>query len=94
MIAEDALGGGEIGAFGIAALLGLLELLRVAEKDQAAGCGRDGEDVRQGHLPGLVDEEDVDRVLELLARPQPGGAAEDADLAISESSSGVSLCVN
>src|SRR6267143_5846989 len=58
---------------------GLLELARVAEKDDALRRGRDGEGAGERKLAGFVDDENVDGVLVLLAGPQPRGTAQDVD---------------
>ena len=53
---------------------GLIELLRIAEQDEAGRrCGHRG-DVGQRHLPRLVDEQHVDRLDHRVGRPQPRGS--------------------
>ena len=59
------------------ALQRLVQLLGVAQQQQAGGAGRRGQGVGQRHLAGLIDAEDVDRASHLFARPQPAGAAHD-----------------
>ena len=70
-----------LGSGRMRALERLVELLRVAEQHEAPGRRRYGDDVRERHLAGLVDEQDVDRAAEVLARPDPGRPAGDVDLA-------------
>ena len=53
------------------ALKRLLELLGIAEKDDALRGLRCGEDIGQRHLARFIHEQDVDRSGELVARPQP-----------------------
>ena len=84
VLAEEVLERRDVGAVGMAALLRLLELLRVAEQDQALRRLRDREHVRQRHLPGLVDEQHVHGFAQLFARPQPAGAGDDIGPAASE----------
>ena len=55
----------------VGALDRLVELLRVAEQDEAVGRAGDREDVGERHLAGLVHEQDVDRVAQLGVRPEP-----------------------
>ena len=62
----------DIRAFGMAALHGLVELLRIAEQHDGPGSLGDGEDIRQRHLRGLVDEQHVDRCGGIGPRPEPG----------------------
>ena len=64
------------GAARVRALADLRELLRVAEQDEVAGAGGDGERVGERHLAGLVDQQDVDRRLHALAREQPRRAGD------------------
>ena len=56
---------------GVNALADVRELLRVAEQDDASRRLRARHRVGERHLAGLVDEERVDRVLELVVRPEP-----------------------
>src|SRR5439155_10054011 len=51
---QDVLERRDRGAFGMRALDRLLELLRIAEQNQALRARGDREHVRKGHLPGLV----------------------------------------
>ena len=60
------------------------QLLRVAEQHEVRRRARHGQDVGQGQLPGLVDEERVDAVRELLAGPQPRRARHDVELPVLE----------
>ena len=64
---------------GVGALADVRELLRVAEQDDAAGALGDGDRVGERHLAGLVDEEHVDGLVHVLARPQPGRAGVEQD---------------
>ena len=68
----------------LAGLLRLFELLRITKQDQAACPPGHGQDVGQSHLPGLVDEQDIDTVGEVLARPQPRRTAQHRVLATVE----------
>ena len=79
--ADDVLQRRDVHAVGMTALLRLLELLRIAEQHKAVGGLRDGEDVRQRHLPRLVDEQHVDTRGGLVGRPEPRGATEHVDVA-------------
>src|ERR1035441_6288511 len=55
----------------MATLLWLVELLGIAEQHQAL-CGlRYRQDVREGHLPRLINEKYVHCLEIILARPQP-----------------------
>ncbi len=76
VIAEHVAEGRGVDAFGMGAFLRLFELLRVAQEDDAGRGVGGGEDVGEGHLGGFVDEEDVDGVRELFARPHPHRAAD------------------
>ena len=67
-----------IGAGRVTGPLRLIELLRIAEEHDGPRCLAHRQHIGQRHLPGLVDEQDVHRLPELLARPQPRGAAEQA----------------
>src|SRR5438128_1552857 len=58
---------------------GLLELARVAEKDDPLRRRRHGESAGERELAGFVDDENVDGVLVLLAGPEPRGTAQDVD---------------
>src|SRR5580698_7942354 len=60
----------------MAPLLRLLQLLWIAQQDKAAPSRCAGQHIRQRHLAGLVDKEDVDRPHEFLARPEPRSASE------------------
>ena len=65
----------------MAALLRLLQLLRVAEQNEAPSGRRASQNVRQRHLARLIDEENVHGIAELLSAPEPGSTAEDIDRA-------------
>ena len=56
------------------------ELERIAEENQVAGGGAHRERVRQGDLAGLVQDEIVQRAVELLAGEEPGRAGEELDV--------------
>jgi hypothetical protein len=64
--------------------LGLFELLRIAEEDDAPCSLRHRQDVRQRHLPRLVDEEHVDRTLKLRTGPEPRGTPRHLSAAVTE----------
>ena len=81
MPAEHVLQRRRVDAVGMTSLLRLLELLRIAEQHDAVRRLRHGDDVRERHLSGFVDEEHVDRRLEFRSRPQPRRAADDIGLA-------------
>jgi len=81
---EEVLEGRGVDAFGVRAALRLLELLRVAEEDDALrGLGH-GEDVGEGSLAGFVHEEDVEGAGVLVARPHPRRAGADLRGAVGE----------
>ena len=67
--AEDVLERRDIGPFGMAALQGLPELLRIAEQHEAFGGLRDRQHVGQRELSGLVHEQHV-HCLEKSSRAQ------------------------
>ena len=50
--------GGAVGARRMTALHRLVQLLRIAEQDDARGCWRHRHDVGQRDLASLIDEED------------------------------------
>jgi hypothetical protein len=64
-------------------LLGLVELLGIAEEHELGRGRRDGHGVREGVLAGLVDEEDVDRALHVVPRPEPRGAGDEVERRLS-----------
>jgi hypothetical protein len=74
---EEVFERGDFGAFGVAALEWLIELLGVPEQDDVVRGLGDGEDVGEGHLPGFVDEQQVDGRGHVFARPQPRGTGGD-----------------
>src|SRR5438034_9868980 len=53
-------------------LLRLIELLRIANEDETAGCLRNRQRVGEGHLARLVHEEHVHRARHVIAGPHPG----------------------
>jgi len=55
-----------------AALEGALQLLRIANQDQILGGLRDGDDIGEGHLPGLVMK--IRLCLEIFGWPKPRGS--------------------
>ena len=59
----------------MAALEGTLQLLRIANQDQVLGALRDGDDIGEGHLPGLVDEQYVYGLEIFGPGPKPRGSA-------------------
>ena len=63
---------GYLAAFRVAALKRLFELLGVAQQDEAPARPGGAKHVGQRHLAGFVDNQDVDALLELRARPAPG----------------------
>jgi hypothetical protein len=69
--------GRNIGALGMAALQGLLQLLRVSEQNEIFRRLGSGQDIRQRHLPGLVDEKHVYRFKVFLSGPKPGCAGDN-----------------
>ena len=69
MLAEEMLKRRDVGAVRMAALLGLPELLGVAEQHQVLGRLRHRQHVRKGELPRLIDEEHVDGLVEFLPGP-------------------------
>src|SRR4051794_26998798 len=69
--AEEVRKRGTLGARWMRALERLVELLRVAEQDEAGTRARHGDDVGERDLPRLVDEQDVHRADHLRRRPQP-----------------------
>ena len=72
MAVQQVMKGRDIRAFGMAALHGLVELLRIAEQHDGPGSLGDGQDIRQRHLRGLVDEQHIDRRRGIGPRPEPG----------------------
>lgn len=53
----------------VRSLRDVCELLLVAEQDDAIRGLGDGDRIGEGHLPGLVDEQDVDGAGLVLVRP-------------------------
>jgi len=74
---KDMVESGHVRALRVRALLRLFEVLRIAQQNDAPRGLRNGQHVREGHLPRLVDEEHVDGAVIVLARPLPGGARPD-----------------
>ena len=71
------------------ALKRLVQLLRVAQQQQALGTARRGQGVGQGHLAGFVDAEHVDQAFRFVARPEPGRAADHVKRSRRERRAGV-----
>ena len=61
------------------ALLGLTELLRIAQQHQFRGRWSDGQGVGQRELARLVDEEDVHGVFPPVGGPEPGRAGHQVE---------------
>ena len=76
-IAEEVLEHRAARVAGMDALRHLRELHRVAEQDERPRARAERERVGERGLARLVDEEVVERPVELLAREQPGGAGEE-----------------
>src|SRR5713226_100395 len=74
MVAEEMLQRRELGALGMAPLLRLLELARVAEEDDTPRSRSGGERVHQTQLARLVDDQNIYN--SGLWRPEPSGASE------------------
>ena len=60
------------------------QLLRVAQEHEVGGSAGDCQDVGQGELAGLVDDERVNAVRELFSGPQPCGPGHDVQLTVLE----------
>src|SRR4051794_8774970 len=71
MLAQHALQGGHSRARWTGCSTRLAQLLRIAEQDQVRSCMRGREDVGERHLAGLVNQEDIDAVAEVLTSPKP-----------------------
>ncbi len=78
-----------VGAVGMAAVQWLVELLRIAEQNQAVGRSGHGDDVGERYLAGLVDEQDVDGIDHLRRRPQPRGPCREVRSPVIESRSDI-----
>ena len=61
VVPQDVLQRRDVRALGMGSLLGLFELLRIAEQHHALRRLRRGEDVRERHLARLVHEQHIDR---------------------------------
>jgi hypothetical protein len=59
----------------------LIELLRVTKQNQTPRGRGDGDGIGKRDLTRLVYDEHVECAGEILARPHPGGAADDVELA-------------
>ena len=64
---------GDIGTFWMAPLHRLLELSRIAEKDNIVRGLRHGEDIGKRHLRRFIDEQRIDGFERVSTRPQPSG---------------------
>ena len=58
----------------------LRQLVRIAEQHDAVRARRDRERVRKRELTGLVDEEDVDGLLHVRTREEPGRSTDHVDV--------------
>ena len=65
------------GAFRMRALRHVRQLLRIAEQDDVARGGADGNRIRERRLAGLVDEQIIERLVECRAREQPRRAGDE-----------------
>src|SRR6516225_321511 len=61
----------------MAALLRLLQLLRVAEQNQAFSSRGTSQNVGKRHLACLIDEQNVHGIAELLSTPEPRSTPKD-----------------
>ena len=61
---------GNVRTFGMTALRGLLELLRIAEQDERLAGLRNRQHVGERHLRGLIDEQHIDGLEGAPARAQ------------------------
>ena len=75
VVADQVLEHGGAAAGGVRALDHLVELLRVADEHDVPRRRAHRERVGERNLPGLVDEEVVERGVVLGPREEPGGAA-------------------
>ena len=74
LVADQVLEHRGVAAVGVRALDHLVELLRVADEHEVPRGRAHRERVGERDLPGLVDEEVVERAVVLGAREEPGGA--------------------
>ena len=81
------------GAGRMDAALRLLELPGVAQEDQAARGLRHKGRVRQGELPGLVDEQHVHGARHLGTAPEPGRSGREADGSVGQARANVVVAV-
>ena len=56
----------------------LLELHLITEQDQIIRASRHRDGVGQGHLPGFVDEQKIERAFPLGSGEEPGRSADDS----------------
>ena len=74
-VADEVLQRRFLGAFRMDTLGHLGELVRVAKEHDRLRAAAHRDDVRQRHLTGLIDEQDVQAIFHLCASKQPGRAA-------------------
>ena len=79
LVADQPAERGRVDGVGVGALRHLRQLLGVAEQQQPVAGHRAGEGLREGELPGLVDDDEVELAAAdpLGAGEVPGGAADD-----------------
>ena len=82
---------GSVHAVWMTALRRLIELLRIAKEDDGFRRLGNGQDVGQGHLGRLVDEEHVDRIDGVRTSPKPSGPACDPAI-VDQELKGMSHC--
>ena len=79
--AEDVLQRGDTYAVGMAPLLRLFELLRIAEQHQAPGRADTARVFASDIWPASSTKSTSTVRSRIVARPEPGGAAQNVDLA-------------
>ena len=84
MTTENVIQSREVGAFWMASLLRLFELLRIAEQNDALGGRRNCQHIRERHLSGFVYEQDIQGVFCFLSRPQPRGSSGYVDFSLAK----------
>ena len=84
MLAEQVLKHRCAGAGRVDGLGDLRELLRVAEEHEVASGRAHGERVGERELARFVDEQIVERAVELRARKEPGGPRHEAGVVIED----------
>ena len=83
-LAEEVREHGRPALAGVDALRDLRELHGIAEQDERLRARAERERVGERGLPRLVDEQVVERPVELLAREEPGGAREEVVVGVGE----------